>query len=754
MKVCRRSFLSLVIGGAAGTTLSPLPWKLMDDSSIWTQMWPWTPVPEDGEVSYVNTVCSLCPGGCGITVRKVNERAIKIEGMKGYPVNNGGVCLLGLSGLQLLYGPTRVKTPLKRVGARGEGRWEKISWEDAISEVVKKLADLRSKGLSHTVGCISGSDRGTVAHLLGRFLTTYGSPNFIRTPSMQDSYEQTMHFMHGVQASAGFDVENADFILSFGSGLIEGWGSPVRMFKVNSALKNKGKLVQVEPRLSNTAAKSDKWIPINPGTEAALALGLAHVIIKESLYNHDFVNNYSFGFDDWTDNRGTSNKGFKKLVLDEYGPDNVAEITGISGSTIISLARSFARASKPLAVCGRGQGNTPGGLSEFMAVHALNALVGNINKKGGVWAVPDPDYIRWPEVEMDINAAKGMRANRIDGAGGKTYPDSRYLLNRFPEAINSGKEYPMEALFVVGANPVYTISDSKAVRQAFDKIPFVVSFSSYMDETAANADLILPNHVFLERYEDVPMPAGLQKPVVGFSKPVVKPQFNTRHVGDVIIQIAKSFGGVIADAFPWDNYEACLQKTLGNKWNTLNEEGFWLDSNFKAPGWKGAFNTPSRKFEFFPKTLSAKSKNPFQKFSPVEPEGDEGRFPLILIPYDYMRLASGFIGDPPFAIKTVEDTVLKGDDILVEVNPKSGRGFREGDQAILSTPKGAVKVRVHLFDGIMPGLVAMPRGLGHTAYDEYLADKGINFNELIGPVEDPASGLDAAWGIRAKLTRA
>ena len=222
MKVCRRSFLSLVIGGAAGTTLSPLPWKLMDDSSIWTQMWPWTPVPEDGEVSYVNTVCSLCPGGCGLTVRKVNERAIKIEGMKAYPVNDGGVCLLGLSGLQLLYGPTRVKTPLKRVGARGEGRWEKISWEDAISEVVKKLADLRAKGLSHTVGCISGSDRGTVAHLLGRFLTVYGSPNFIRTPSMQDSYEQTMHLMHGVQASAGFDVENADFILSFGSGLIDG----------------------------------------------------------------------------------------------------------------------------------------------------------------------------------------------------------------------------------------------------------------------------------------------------------------------------------------------------------------------------------------------------------------------------------------------------------------------------------------------------------------------------------------------------
>jgi len=737
MKVCRRSFLSLIIGGAAGTTLSPLPLKMMDDSSIWTQMWPWTPVPEDGEVSHVDSICTLCPGRCGITVRKVatksGDRAIKIEGMKGHPVNDGGICVLGLSGLQLLYGPTRVTTPLKRVGTRDEGRWEKISWDEAIAEVVKKLGGLREKGKSHTVACISGTDSGTTAHLLGRFLTVYGSPNFIRIPSIQDSYELTMHLMQGVQASAGFDVENADFVLSFGSGLIEGWGSPVRMIKANSMWKDRGKVVQIEPRLSNTAAKSDEWIAINPGTEAALVLSIAHVIIQKSLYSADFVNNYSSGFEQ-----------FKQIVLDEFSPDDVSEITGISASTIESLAGTFAGASKPLAVCGRGKGETPGGLNEFMAVHALNALVGNINKKGGVCAVPDPDYIKWPEVEMDRTAANGMHKNRIDSAGTKRYPDTRYLLDRLPEAINSGKEYPIEALFVVGANPVYTIPDSKAVKEAFNRVPFIVSFSSYMDETAENADLILPNHVFLERYEDVPTSVGLQKPIIGLSKPVIKPQFNTKHVGDVILLIAKSFGGRIAEAFPWDSYEACLKKTLGNKWDRLINDGFWFDSNFRPAAWEGAFNTPSGKFEFVNKSWAEL----------VKIEGDEQSYPLILIPYDSMRLASGFIGDPPFAIKTVEDTVLKGNDIFVEVNPRSARGFREGDHAILSTPKGSVKVRVHHFNGIMPGLVALPRGLGHTAYDEYLAGKGINFNELIGPVEDPVSGLNAAWGIRAKLTRA
>ncbi|MEA3428059.1 MAG: molybdopterin dinucleotide binding domain-containing protein, partial [Thermodesulfobacteriota bacterium] len=189
-----------------------------------------------------------------------------------------------------------------------------------------------------------------------------------------------------------------------------------------------------------------------------------------------------------------------------------------------------------------------------------------------------------------------------------------------------------------------------------------------------------------------------------------------------------------------------LKETLGNKWDKLVNNGFCSDSNFKPAAWKDAFNTPSGKFEFL--------NNQFPHFSSVKIEGDELSYPLILIPYDSMRLASGFIGDPPFAIKTVEDTVLKGKDIVVEVNPGSAKGFKEFDHAILSTPKGSVNVRVHHSNGIMPGLVALPRGLGHTAYDEYLADKGINFNELIGPVEDPVSGLNAAWGIRAKLTKA
>jgi anaerobic selenocysteine-containing dehydrogenase len=737
MKIDRRSFLSFVIGGAAGTALSPLPWKLIDDSAIWSQNWPWTPVPEKGEATYVNSACTLCPGGCGITVRKIGDRVVKIEGMKGHPVNDGGICELGTAGTQLLYSPTRVKTPLKKVN----GKWRRISWEDALAEIAEKLGQLRSNGLSHSVACISDTDRGTVAELWNRFLRVYGSPNFIRTPSIQDNYEQALYMTQGVRAMPGFDLKNADFILSFGSGLIEGWQSPVYMFRAKSALVEKnGKMKQVEPRLSKTAAKSSQWLPITPGTEGALALGLCHVIIKERLYHRDFVENYSAGLTDR-----------KRMVFDAYPPELVSKMTGIDAGIITALAREFARARKPIAICGRGKGQVPGGLQEFLAVHMLNALVGNIGQPGGIQAVAEPDYINWPEPEMDEVAAGGFQHARLDGAGGTDYPHARYLLNRLPEVIKSSQQSPVQMLFICEANPAYSAQDSQSMIEALEKIPLVVSFSSFMDETAVHADLILPNHIYLERLEDVPAAAGFPRPIISFTWPVIEPLYNTRHVGDVIIQLAKAMGGAVGNAFAWDSYEACLGQTLGDRWDVLVEQGFWENTDFSQGRWADAFETDSSKFEFAGSQINA-----LPAYNPVSPPGDESFYPLVLVPYDSMRLASGYIGSPPFLIKALEATILKGNDVLVEVNPATAAkyGLKDGRQTTLSTPRGKAVVKVHVFDGIMPGVIAIARGLGHTAYDKFLAHKGASYNALSAVVEDPATGLDAAWGIRAKLGKA
>ncbi|MFZ1984035.1 MAG: menaquinone reductase molybdopterin-binding-like subunit QrcB [Desulfatitalea sp.] len=739
MKLSRRCFLSFAIGGAAGTALTPLPWKLTDDLSIWSQNWPWTPVPSDGASVYVHSTCTLCPGHCGIRVRTVDDRAVKIEGQEENAAKNGGgICSLGLSGLQLLYGPTRIQGPLKRIEENGKVRFQPIAWRQAIEEVVSRMAELRSQGKPQSVACLAAGDTGTVPQLLKRLLDAYGSPNFVCMPSVEDAYASALNLTQGVDGFAGLDVENTDFILSFGSALLDGYGSPPRMMQAVGRLKEQhGTLVQIEPRLSNTAAKADTWLAPKPGTEAALAMAMAHAIIAQRRYNKEFIDEYTEGFD-----------AFARIVKEKYAPLTVAETSGIAADVIVQTALAFAAAKRPLAICGRGKGQTQGSLKEVLAVQALNALVGSINRKGGFQAMATYDYLDWPEVARDTIAEAGLATKRLDGAGGK-YPHVRSLAHRLIDRVHAAPE-TLQLLLVAECNPCYTLSDAEKVSAAFEKIPFIVSFSSFMDETAMQADLILPNHVYLERYEDVPVMAGTTRPIIGLCQPVVAPLLNTQHMGDTIIQIARGLQGSVAQAFPWSDYENCLIETLGDQWSTMSEKGFWA-AELSAPSWERRFNTASGKFVLMNGTLGAI----FMADSPVT-AGDKTDYPLQLIPYDSIRLAGGQVGTPPFMLKTVEETVLKGQDGFAAINPETAAslGLGPGHKALLCTPVGNAAVRVHLDEGVMPGLVCMPRGLGHTAFDGFLAGKGVNVNQLIGPVEDPASGLDAAWGIRAKLTKA
>ena len=177
--------------------------------------------------------------------------------------------------------------------------------------------------------------------------------------------------------------------------------------------------------------------------------------------------------------------------------------------------------------------------------------------------MPKPDYIKWEEPKLDDIAQKSINTPRIDGAGTDKFPYAKSLLTRLPEIINSAIESPVQVLFVSGANPVFTLPDTKAVKSAFNYIPFIVSFASHMDETAEMADIILPNHGHFERYEDVAAPPGYNKPVIGLAKPVISPQHNTRNTGDTLIALAQKMGGTIAESFPWGTYEKCLENTLG-----------------------------------------------------------------------------------------------------------------------------------------------------------------------------------------------
>ncbi len=690
------------LGTSAGLTLSPLPWKLLDDLSIWTQNWPWVPVPKNGEVSQLDSVCTLCPGGCGITIRKVDERVVAVAGREDSPINKGGICPLGLSGPQLLYTPVRVMSPLLRVN----GSFEPISWAKAMSILASRLNELRDSRNPQKLACLADTGKGTGPQLLKRFLAAFGSTNFFYTPSAEDIWEVLAEKLTGRRFVPGYDLEAADTILSFGCGLVEGWGNPVRSMSAHSLWKESGAtLVQIEPRLSNTAAVADRWIAVKPGSETDLALGICRAIVeKYPVHRQRLANNVENWF------------SFQNVLKNSFSLAQVKKATDLSGAVIESLADEFANSERPLAISGRGQGRSPGEAGELQAVLALNILAGNIDQPGGFHCMKRQDHINWPDVTPDNLPTSGSS------------PEDLF------QSVADGSSPPVEMLLVSGTNPCYALMDSDMVNEAFQQIPFVVSFTAYWDETAVNADLVLPNHSHLERYQDFPIYNGLTKPKLGLSKPVSRKLFDTRYTGDVVIEMAKNLGGSVGKAFAWRNYESCLKDTLADRWQPMIEKGY--------------IDIPQR---------SDKSRPPFKlvgfENEQIKLAGDQREYPLIMIPKASMRLNSGVVGSPPFMVKTVEDTVLRKNLGVVDLHPQTAGALNlsEGDTARLTTPNGKADVSIHLEEGIIPGLVAISQGLGHSAFDGYLAEKGVNINRLLGPTKDPITGHNATWGTRAKL---
>jgi len=570
MKFARRTFLQVAAGAVGGILLSPLPWKLADDSAIWSQNWSWRPSPERGEVTKVPTTCLFCDGGCGLDAHLVRaNRAIYLQGSPLSPVNKGGICPLAAAGCQFLYAPHRVSQPLKQTKTRGDlSGFTPISWEEAITELSTSLGKMRSEGKAAGLACISGSPRSSMFDLWRQFFAAYGSANLFSTPCHADSLKLASLLTLGYESPPAFALERASYVLSFGADLLEGWGAPARMQTVFAQWHQAKpgaaatKLIQIEPKLSMTATKADEWVPITPGSEPALALGIAHVMIKHNLYDANFVNNHVFGFEDWTDNDGKVRQGFKQFVLSAYPPQKVAELTGVDAVKIEELAKTFAAQENSVALWGDGGAETANGIHADLTFFALNALKGNFKTGGMMSLVPSVPLAPLPDVQLDQWSRKGAQQPRLDLAQATKVPLPGNNVYAFLDAINKGGPYSIDMLLVHEANPLFSFAETELVKNALKKIGRVVSFSSYMDETALQSDLILPNHMALERRDDVVGLPGAPFAFYAVSSPILPPRLDTRHTGDWLLQLANKMGGTIKDSLPWKNYEAYLQSRV------------------------------------------------------------------------------------------------------------------------------------------------------------------------------------------------
>jgi anaerobic selenocysteine-containing dehydrogenase len=640
MKLSRRQFLAGVGGVAAATaTLRDLGQGVQTPRQLLEE---WSNYEEEFHVS----ICQQCPGGCGILARVVDGNLVHIAGNPLYPVNEGGLCMKGLAGAQVLYDPDRLQSPLQRDGARGSRRWKAISWEEALQQVVTRLRDLRQGGKAHTVAVLGGQYRGLIDRMFQQFCQAYGTPNYLRLRCLEpDRSTPADYYTQGVEGPLAYDLAHSQYILSFGCGLLESWISTVHQQKAYGELHalpggQRAQIVMVDPRYSVTAAKADIWLPLHPGTDAALALGLAYIIIQEGRFDPDFVRDHTFGFEDWNDASGTRHRGFRSLVLEDYSPEKVAAITGVPVERLFQVARGFAMNKPAIAIGQRGPSFHPNDLYTRMAIHSLNALVGSIGRTGGVVRQGTLPLAPWPTPKPDAAARAGLAQPRIDRPAGRPTLYAENGMTRLPHNIVTRDPYELNALFLYYANPLFSLPSGDDWAAALAKIPFIVSFSPFMDETTEQADLILPDCTYLERWRDdeVTHLAGIT--AFGIGEPVVPPLHNTRASEDVLLQIARGLGAPVADALPWqqhrdllrdaakglyeaqkghivmppqdEKFQAILARqgywqqtfdTFDGFWEALVKRGAWWDPNDTFVGLYQLVKTPSHKFEFFSQLL-------------------------------------------------------------------------------------------------------------------------------------------------------
>ena len=762
MAIDRRDFLKFVVGGALGTVISPLPWVSMDEVAKWSQRW--APIPDKGGTSYVFSTCKLCPGGCGIRVRLIEgKKAVKIEGNPNHPVNRGGMCPLGLAGLQYLYQEDiRVKSPLKRIGGRGEGKWKPITREEALTELSSKLKELRQNNLSHTVALLDGEGEGSQAQLAARFLKAYGSPNFIQPFQLSDLEAVLTQTIHGVRTRITYDLPRAQYVLSFGSALLDGWGNPCwvsRAFQEwrRDPQQGRAKVIQIDTMATTTASLADEWIAIKPESEGVLALGLAQVMIEKGWIDTKFIRARISGLEK-----------LKELLNKNYTPDQVAKETTLTQETITKLARDFSAAKQPVALWGKGKGELPVSLFEAQAVHLLNLLAGSINRPGGVYLQPEFPYAGWPKLSLDETAKKGLAQPRLDGAFSADYPKTGQLAGRFFANTVLKKPYPINVLLINEANPAFTLGE-KNILQAVDQIPFVVSFSPFMDETTSLADLVLPSPTFLERWDDSYNCLGVPFPVYGLTKPIFPPLHDTQSLGEAVLHLAKNLGGAVLEALPFENMEQVIKQTAKGLYDSRKgrltdepprEDGKFIPASFESfdKFWEqlvvqGTWYHPEnkgeqgkRKWDFSPSTLQAGAREKVQT-------GQE--YPFWMVPQSLLLLQSGYVANPPFLTKYLGEETLIKNNLVVQIHPDTARAIslREGDRVEIKSVKGKIKARIHLFEGARPDCVFVPLGMGHKAYDPTLKDRGDNPYPMLDTWADPLTGLDVAWATRVKIQK-
>jgi menaquinone reductase, molybdopterin-binding-like subunit len=722
-------------------------------------------IPEEdltpGIATWKPSICTQCPAGCGLLVRVMQGEAEvirngqlgllkmglakKLEGNPNHPINQGKLCPRGQTGLQVTYHPDRIRTPLQRTGPRGSGQFKEITWDDAIKQLVSQLTPLQgNKPTGSGLAILTSPLRGHRKNIVATFAAAFGRPSVIEFAFFDDAVVRAANatsFNQPVLPTV--DLAQSNYVISFGADFLGTWNSPVAQSVGYGTMRKgrpgqRGKFVHVEPRLSQTAANADEWIPCKPGTEGLFALSLAHVILRDKLHPSNAAGTAGELIDGWAQG------------LQEYAPEKIADQVGVPAATLTRIAREAAAGVPAVALIGGAAAAQTNGFLGGLAVNALNSLLGSVQKPGGVqfgerWNIPQPPapLVREPlppGIEIRIATAAmsvGMSSIEIQG---------------FVNSVQLGLSGVKVAL-LYGANPVFAATPELRIREALEKISFIASFDSFIHETSVYADLILPDHSPLESWLDDAPPSGSARTIASLAAPAMSPLHNTRAMPDVLLDVARQLGGDVAKALPWKTYDQALQaaftaiyKEQGTKlakdadefWSKVQDQGGWWSADEKAV-----------------QLSVAKVAGPPRKSQAPQFDGDPSQFPFHLLPYASQLWYDGSLANLPWMQEAPDpiSSVMWGTWIEINTQTAAKLGIVQGDQIEVASQHGTLQAPAFVTPGIAPDCVAMPIGQGHTNFTRYASARGANPISILAPLTDTETGSLAWAATRVKISR-
>jgi anaerobic selenocysteine-containing dehydrogenase len=660
-------------------------------------------------------------------------RAKMIQGNPFYPTNQGKIHARCESGLQSLYHPDRISSPMQRSGARSSAQFLPISWQPNGMDLLQTA--LQERGRSSVM--ITEPLRGHMSLLASRFSSAIGGEHLGFESIDNNTYRAAVKSVYGQDSMPDFDLENSQFILSFGADFLSTWVSPTRFnrgyceFRQGEHRK-RGMFYQIDSRFSMTAANADKWLPIKPGWEGHLALSLAQVIIAEGLQ--------APGVDVASLTGGDNLDNFRpELIVEKAGL--TAEMTdGNAVEFVKNLARSFATSRPAVAIGGGSAGASSNGLFNLEAIYALNYLVGSVGEEGGVKLNPGS-----PWTDVPSSSKVGSLEDWI----------------RITEQIRSGQT---NLLLLHGADPVHGLPDSLHLRNAIEQADdlMIVSFSPFLDDTSAMADLILPDRVSLEDWGDDISEPGPGFQMVGFQQPVVNPlgDLDPLSFPDVLLTMAQELGK--ETQLPWSNFKNMLREgsdalfelnrgsieasSAEEFWNNLLKRGGWWDEN--STGSKYVQPTAG-----LLKSIAGKASDP--DFSGIGMDTDS----FYLVPFAHNTLMDGYNSHLPWLQSAPDPLSTVTWQTWVEVNDQTADRLelKEGDILRIESSKDFIKAVVYPTPAAPPDVMSVPFGQGRKHGSDYATDRSSNESsnvmDILETTQVEGTGSLAWAGTRVKVSK-